>query len=212
MALELLHLGVGQDNKLLISGRILDGNTCIDEKLAQLHGAINCMASNTKIQVICEERIKLDTRQSSFRQQGTMPFHDIEEVVWCITSGKHNSLTAESTYFGATNVEHIAMMGKPREVKVAFGRHQSISKTCAIDEERYVVLLTDGMNLLYLFGLIKSAQFRRKCDIYHTWKDHVVARRIGMESLKIVAKFICIHLALMGGKSDDFMSISLNGT
>ena len=65
---QLFYLFLGEHDKLLIGGRVGDGEPCIGEELSHPHRHVNGMTCNAEIQVIGEQGIKLHTCQSAFRQ------------------------------------------------------------------------------------------------------------------------------------------------
>ena len=62
-----------------------------------------------------------------------MTFDDGEEPCWC-SLGKHHRFTTERSDLCSSNIECVAMMGKPWEINISLVSHQSIAQSGPVNE------------------------------------------------------------------------------
>ena len=98
---------VGDTRHQIRNTQIVAGGT---DLICQLYGVI----CNGKIQIIRHQSIKLNTQQAALGQHTAVLLDEVTEILLQGRIGNDHSLTEESTYLCAANVEHIAQTGNIR--------------------------------------------------------------------------------------------------
>ena len=207
------HGFVGQDNKLLVGGRV-------DEELAALllenllhaHGHIDGVARQLEIQIVRKQRIKLQTYQCSLGYDGTMLLLDGEEVLVGLTVGEDDSLATEGANLRATNVEDVTVAGQVGQGDVAPLGHQSVAQSGTIYIKRYVVVLAYLIDIVQLLGRIQRTQLRREGDVHQSGEYSMGIVAVVHEVVQILVERLGIHLAQFARQRDDLVLGELYGT
>ena len=108
--LQGLYQGVGDDDKLLVGGRVeVEREACRAQDVLQLFRHVDGMGGDLQVEVVGEQGIELDACQPPLGKQGSVLFDDTEETAGGSTTGEDNGFAAEGTDLGAADVEGIAV-------------------------------------------------------------------------------------------------------
>ena len=110
-----LHLLVGQDDELLVGGRVkIELVASQQEHLLHLHGFLDGVTRQLEVKVVSEQGLKLKTYQSPLGYYCTMLLLDREEVLMGIAVSEYDGLAAQRANLGASDIKHITVTGQIR--------------------------------------------------------------------------------------------------
>lgn len=150
---ESLYLGIGQNDELLVGGRVdVELIALLLEYLLHAHGHIVSMAGQFHVEVVGEQRFKLEAYQRPFGNDGAMLLLDAEEVLVGRTVGEDDGLAAPGPYLGSSYVEDIAVARQIGQRDVAAVSRQAVAQTGAVDVERNLIALAYLVDVVELAG------------------------------------------------------------
>ena len=106
------HVGIGQDEELLIRGRFDKlRNAFFRKRITNTKSLVNCLFGDFEIQVVFEKRGKLNAKKPAFCQHGTVLLHSAAVIALQRWVRDNNGLAEQGAAFCAANGEHIGNMG-----------------------------------------------------------------------------------------------------
>ena len=156
---QLLHLLVGQDDELLVGGRVeIELIAVLLENLFHLHGFFYGVTGQLEVEVVGKQRLELQADECALGNDGSMLFLYGEEVLMGIAMRKHYSFAAQGSNLGTADVEDVAMASQIGEGDIIVVGHQAIAKASTVNIKGDVETLTYLIDIVELAGCIEGAQ------------------------------------------------------
>lgn len=210
---ESVELFVGYDDEDLV-GRGLEEQAvavCV-QGFSDGIGRCDGSFANLFVQVVREQRIKLQAEQPALGEQGAVLLHDREEMRCTVLLREDDGLAEECAAFRAADVEGIAARGNQRQAHIVLGAGERVGEAGAIEEERELVGLADCVQAAQFLGCVERAVLRRMRDVDHAGHDHVVAVAVGLEGRQICIDIFGAQLAIRMWQGQDLVPTELDGT
>ena len=102
-----------------------------------------------------------------------MLLDDRHEMLWHVAVREHHGLAEHRAHLGAADIEHV---GETRDVldrHVVAGGGQRVAKSCAVDEQRHVVLRADLADRLKFGERVERAVFGGLRNVDASGEHHV---------------------------------------
>ena len=167
----------------------------LGEDPSQCLGHVDRMSRDAKVEVVREERVKLQAQDTTLGEQCTVSLDDGEDVFGCARVGIDQGFAQQRSHLRASYVEGVAMVCKKRQVDIVAFRHQPVAEPCPIDIESQSVLLAYSIDVGQFLARIECAKFRWKCDIDHARLYHVWVGLVGEKLAHVVVDLRGSHLA-----------------
>jgi len=216
---QFLDLGVGQDDELLVGGRVEPELVAfLLEDALHLHGHVDGVTRELEIERCAvvvdgrEECLELQSDKGSLGNDGAVLLLDGEEMLVGLAVGEDNGLAAEGTNLRATDIEHVAMAGEIGQGDVVVVGHETIAQTGPVDIKRYVVTAADLIDVVELAGGVERAEFGGEGDVDESWVYGMVFVAVVHVVVEVFVEHAGLHLAQGVGDGDDLMLRKLHGT
>ena len=123
-----LSLFVIDDDKLLVGrGVDVELKSFSDKERLHPHGHLDGMFGELEVEIIGEQRHKLQANKRALRYHGTVLFLDGEEMFVGFAVCEDHCLATEGTDFRTTDIEHVAVAGQIRQGDIVALSHQAVA-------------------------------------------------------------------------------------
>lgn len=203
----------GENRELLVGGTIdKEADTLCHEGTADALCHAVGMGGNIEIEIVFQERGKLDSEQTAFGQHAPTLLDAITEIYTESLVGDDHGLAKEGALLGASDIKDICQTGNVGKGDVAGATSETIAQTGTIDEERHGTAVADLADGSKLSQRIDGAQLGGEREIDEPRLYHVFVVGIGVMSVDGIGNLPGRYLAIHGRQGKHLMAAMLDGS
>ena len=209
---ESVEVVIGHDGEDLVGGGVDEqGHATSAQRVPDAVGAMDGRLAEVQVEIIGEERVKLEAGDASLGEKCAMLLDDGEEVGDGARSRYHDGLAEEGAALGAADVEDVAEACDVGEGDVVGGAGEGVGQPCAVDVQTQVVPRADLANRRELGERVERPVLRGLREVHHARHDHVVAVGVRLPRGAVALDGVSRELAVRAGDGEDLVAAELDG-
>lgn len=167
---------------------------------------------DVQVEVVGEQRVKLQAEQAAFGQQGAVLLDNGEEMRHATTLREDDGLAEQGTAFRAADVECIGQCREVGEHGVVGRAGECVGQPRTVHVEGQLVALADVVDGREFGPRIQRAVLRRLRDVDQTGDDHVLAVAVVQVFLAVDGEVRRIDFAKMVWQRQHLVPAKLDGS
>lgn len=211
-SVELLHLLIGDDHKLLVGRGIqVEPVSLFQKTLADPHGGIHRISSISQIQVIRKKSVEHQACGKSLGQKCSVLFDAGHEVGRLIVLCKNDSFAEKGAAFGSADIEDIRQLRDILQVNVRTLRRKAGSQAGTIQKEWDIMSRSDMVKPCQLLPGVQGTVLCGVRDVDHPREDHMLMVGVLIKVCQKLLQLVRVDLAVVRRQSQHFMTGIFDG-